>query len=217
MDEKIMKLLQEKPIVIPKILFNNYKKLNIKEEELIIIIFILNISTKIKYDPETIVKELNIDKYKVMELINNLIEKGLLNIELITNKKNIKEEYLSLEPLFNKLLNIIVEKEQSIIDNNIFSIFEQELGRTLSPMEYEMIKEWINNKISQELIIEALREAVMNGVNSFRYIDKVLYAWNKKGYKTKKDIIKDKEIRFSKKEKEEKKIEVFDYNWLEDE
>ena len=36
-------------------------------------------------------------------------------------------------------------------------------------------------------------------------------------YKTKKDIIKDKEQRFSKKEKETKKIEVFDYNWLEDE
>ena len=217
MDEKIIKLLQEKPIVIPKILFNNYKKLNIKEEELIIIIFILNISPKIKYNPTTFVEELNIDKYKVMEIINNLMEKGLLNIDLIINSKNVKEEYLSLEPLFNKLLNLIIEKEEQIIDNDIFSIFEQELGRPLSPMEYEMIKEWINNKISQELIIEALREAVMNGVNSFRYIDKVLYAWNKKGYKTKKDIIKDKEQRYSKKEKETKKIEIFDYNWLEDE
>ena len=39
-------------------------------------------------------------------------------------------------------------------------------------------------------------------MNSFRYIDKVLYAWNKKGYKTKKDVIKDKEQRFTKKEKE---------------
>ena len=217
MDKKIIKLLQEKPIIIPKLLFNNYKKLNIKEEELIIIIFILNISTKIKYNPQTFVEELNIDKYKVMEIINNLMEKGFLNIDLITNSKNIKEEYLSLEPLFNKILNLIVEKEEPVIDNDIFTIFEQELGRPLSPMEYEMIKEWINNKISQELIIEALRESVMNGVNNFRYIDKILYAWNKKGYKTKKDIIKDKEQRFSKKEKETKKIEVFDYNWLEDE
>ena len=93
MDEKIIKLLQEKPIIIPKILFNNFKKLNIKEEELIIIIFILNISTKIKYNPQTFVEELNMDKYKVMEIINNLMEKGLLNIELIDKVYGVNKLY----------------------------------------------------------------------------------------------------------------------------
>lgn len=214
MDTKIIKLLQQKPIIIPKVLFNNYQKLNLTEQELIVIIYMLNIDNKLKYNPELFVSNLNMDRYKVMEIINNLMEKGILNIELIATQNEIKEEYINLEPLYNKLLNIVLEQEEVIIDNDLFSTFEQELGRTLSPMEYEIIKEWVNNKISNELIIEALREAVLNGVNNFRYIEKILYEWGKKGYKTKKDIIKDKEKRNRKKTE---KVEVFNYNWLEDE
>lgn len=214
MDTKIIKLLQQKPIIIPKVLFNNYQKLNLTEQELIVIIYMLNIDNKLKYNPELFVSNLNIDRYKVMEIINNLMEKGILNIELIATQNEIKEEYINLEPLYNKLLNIVLEQEEVIIDNDLFSTFEQELGRTLSPMEYEIIKEWVNNKISNELIIEALREAVLNGVNNFRYIEKILYEWGKKGYKTKKDIIKDKEKRNRRKTE---KVEVFNYNWLEDE
>ena len=33
MDNNILNLLQDRPIVVPRILFNNYKRLNINEEE----------------------------------------------------------------------------------------------------------------------------------------------------------------------------------------
>ena len=73
---------------------------------------------------------------------------------------------------------------------SLFEMFEQEFGRTLSPMEYEIINGWINDNFSEELIIEALKEATFNGVSSLRYIDRILLEWKKKNIKTKQDVQK---------------------------
>lgn len=215
MDEKILNLMTERPVIIPRIIFNNYKRLNITEEELIILIFIIDLGNKISYNPDIFVNELKIEKFKVMELINSLYEKKLINITVEKNNNNKTEEFISLDLLYNKILNLFKEIKDSKIENtDIFSIFENEFGRTISPMEYEIIKGWIDDKFSYEIIIEALKEATYNNVTSLSYIDKILYEWNKKGLKTKEDIIKDKNNYRSAKKKN---INLFDYNWLEDE
>ena len=80
-------------------------------------------------------------------------------------------------------------------------------------MECQIIKGWIDDGFSHELIMEALKEAIYNGANSLRYIETVLYTWRKKGYKTKRDVMAAKEkMRESKKEDRE----VFYYDWLND-
>lgn len=218
MDDKILSLMMNKPIVIPRIIFNNYKRLNITEEELIILIFIIDLGNKIVYNPDIFVKELNIEKYKVMEILNNLSEKKIITISVEKNSSNNKrEEYISLEFLYSKILNLFKEtKTKSIDTSDIFSVFEKEFGRTLSPMEYEIIKGWINDeKFSYEIIVEALKEATYNNVNSLSYIERILYDWSKKGIKTKEDVIKDKSNFRNNRKKTNK--EIFDYNWLEDE
>lgn len=207
---KVIDLIKEKPLFIPKILVNNYKSLKITDEELIIIMVIMSYGDKVVYDPEVFAKEIGDNKRNVMKLIDNLCDKNILS--LVIEKNNRKAyEYISLELLYEKLFNIVIDnKENSEIDNSIFSVFENELGRTLSPMEYEKIKEWINSGNSNELISLALREAVMNGVSNFNYIDRILDSWRKKGYKDKNDILKDKE----KYHKKEEKVDVFDTDWL---
>ena len=111
-------------------------------------------------------------------------------------------------------MHISFNEEKEEIPSNIFSTFETEFGRTLAPMEYEIINSWIDSGYSEELIIAALKEAVYNGVFKLNYIDKILYEWGKKGIKSIQDIEKEK-TKFESK-KEEKK-ELYDYNWLEDE
>lgn len=215
MDDKILSLMTERPVIIPRMIFNNYKRLNITEEELIILIFIIDLGNKISYNPDIFVEELNIEKFRAMELINSLYEKKLINITVEKNSFNKTEEFISLDLLYNKILNLFKEtKDNNIKNTDIFSIFEKEFGRTISPMEYEIIKGWINDKFSYELIIEALKEATYNNVTSLSYIDKILYEWNRKGLKTKEDVIKDKNNYRSTKKKN---VDVFDYNWLEDE
>ena len=215
MNSKIIELLKEKPFIIPKKLLVNYKKLNITEEELVILIYIINLGEKIIYNPQVFVDNLSIDKYKVMDILNNLASKNIINIKIEKNDKGISEEYIYIDNLYNKLFNIIIET--NVEENNntdMFSIFEKELGRTLSPMECEIIKEWTSGSYPEELIKEALKEAIYNNVRNLKYIDRILYTWKNKGLNTKEDVIKDKTKYHKNKEQTE---EVFDYNWLEDE
>ena len=212
MDNKILNLLQDRPIVIPRILFNNYRMLNILEEELIVIMLIISLGNKIEYNPDIFVQELNMEKHRVMEIINNLISKNLLSLEMVKNGR-ITSEYISLSLLYDKLLNIVIDNgNDKEIDGSIFSVFENELGRLLSPMEIEQIKEWVNTYKNEELIKIALKEAVINGVSNLRYIDTILNEWNKKGYKNKEDIVKDRSNYRNKKSN----IDAFDMDWLND-
>ena len=211
MDNRILDLLKEKPIYIPRILFNNYKSLGITDQELIVIIAIMSYGDKVIYDPETFAKDINSNKREVMKVINTLFDKNILS--LVIEKNNRKTyEYISLDLLYQKILNIILgSSNEEETDNSIFSIFESELGRTLSPMEYEKIKEWITSGNSNELIICALNEAVLKRVDNLNYIDSILNSWRKKGYKTKEDVKKEKE---SFRKKNEKIEDIFDTDWL---
>lgn len=217
MNEVVISTLKEKPIIIPRVLFKYYKKLNITEEELILLICIIEKGDKIIYDPNFFTEEIDMDKYKAMQLITDLAEKGTIEIKVENNKSNKKEEYIYLNPLYNKLLNLLIDLElgtNPTIDSNIFAAFETELGRTLSAMEVEIIREWLHNGITEELIKEALKEAILNNVRNLKYIDRILFNWRSKGFKTKEDVLKDKKNY----RKPTKKVEqIYDYNWLEDE
>ena len=74
-----------------------------------------------------------------------------------------------------------------------------------------IIGAWTEKGFKEELILGALKEAVYNGVTSLRYIDKILYEWQKKGYKTMKEV----KSGLMKRE-EVKETNLFDYNWLDD-
>ena len=207
----MMGILKEKPMIVPRLLFNTYRDLGITSDELIMLVVIMNHGDKILFDPEKLGEEIRADKREVMKLVNSLIDKNILS--LVIEKSNRRAaEYISLDILYTKLFNAVIgtSSEDKEIDNSIFGIFEGELGRMLTPMEYEKIKEWMRSEENSELIVLALKEAVLNGVNNFNYIDSILNSWKKKGYKNKSDIEKEKRAYRGKKEN----VEIFDTDWL---
>lgn len=210
MEDKVINILKDRTISISKIILKNYKKLNISDTELIIIMVLMSFGDKVMYNPEELASVINADKYEVMSVINKLVEKNIISFEVEKIDKK-TYEYLSLELFYDKLFNLIIDKPmERKVDVSVFDTFERELGRTLSPMEYEQIKEWVNSGNSDEMIAYALREAVLNGVSNFRYIDSILNEWKKKGYKNKNDITRDRENYRSKKGK----VSVYDTDWL---
>ena len=215
MNEVVTNILKEQPIIIPKVLLKYYKKLNITEEELIILICIINKGNKIVYDPGLFTEEIGMQPYKAMQILNDLSEKAIIEIKVENNLSGKKEEYIYLDLLYNKLFNIIIDKNhEATINTDLFTLFETELGRTISPMEVEIIKEWLHDGNSEELIKEALKEAIYNNARNLKYIDRILFNWRTKGIKTKKDILEEKKnYRKTVKPKEP----IYDYNWLEDE
>lgn len=203
--DKVIDLIRNEPFYIPNILLKNYRKLNITDSELIVLVYLIN--TDISFNPKQIAKDLNFDLSEIMNIITSLTEKGILKIDII-NKK-VREEVINLEELYKKLGFIVVNDEIKENSNNIFDIFEKEFGRTLSPIDYEIITDWQKN-YNDEIILLALKEAVFNGVNNLRYIDKILIDWNKKGIKNEQDIINDRKSFQSKKQNKK----LFDYDWL---
>ena len=205
--DKVVNLLKSKDVIIPRLLLNNYKKLKLSEVELVILIFLINSR---EYNPKSIADFMDIKLPLLLEMISQLEEKGIIKIEL-QSINGINTEICNMDGLYEKLSLMIMKKEDKKIDKTIYDIFESELGRTLSSIEYELIGEWLNNN-SEEILRLALKEAVYNGVSNFRYIDRIIHEWNKKGIKTRADVIKNNE-EFRKK-KDEEKQELFDYDWL---
>ena len=206
MTNKVINLLKNKPYIIPTMLLSNYKKMNITEKELIVLIYLINCDSL--FNPKKIASELNVELKELMENITNLIDKDILKIEIVNNR--LKEEHINLDSLYNKLSFMIVNdtKEEK---NNLYVVFENQFGRTLSPIDYEIINDW-QNDFSDEIIKRALKEAVFNGVNNLKYIDKIIRNWSSQGIKTVKEIDE-----YQKKYKEKKSDkELYDYDWLND-
>ncbi len=206
---QIIELLKSTNYQVKKELLFNYKNLNITDIEFIVLIYLTNQNSDI-YNPKQISNDLKLNLNEVLEIINSLSEKGLIKIEF-KKINNIRTEVVNLDSLYEKMaFSLEPTKEEN--KSNIYSVFETEFGRTLSPMEYEIISGWLDNGYTEELITLALKEATYNGVSNLRYIDKIIYEWGKKGIKTKEDVEKNR-----KQFKNTEKKEIFDYNWLDEE
>lgn len=208
MVEKIVNVIKEKDANFPRLLLLHYKDLKLDDLELIIVIYILNSS--LEFNPKKISEDLKITLQEVLMKMDSLSNKDILKIEL-KKINNIRQEFINIDPLYNKLSYFIINEETKE-NTNIYDTFEKEFGRTLSPMEYEIINGWLNDGMNEEIVVQALKEAIYNGVSNLRYIDKILYEWKNKGLTTTQKIEQNR-TNFNKKEKKE----LFDYNWLDDE
>lgn len=208
---QIIELLKNINYQVSKELLFNYKKLNITDSELIILIYLTNQTSNI-YNPKQIGNDLNLELNNVLELINSLSEKNIIKIEM-KKINNIRSEFVNLDSLYEKIAFALTEVEEQK-DSNIYNIIENEFGRTLSPMEFELINGWVDAGYTDELIKLAVKEAVYNGVSSLRYIDTIIYEWGKKGIKTKEDVENNRKQ--FKNNNNSKNKELFDYDWLND-
>ena len=209
MVEKVVNLLKYKEISFPRLLLLHYKDLKLDESELVVLIYLLNESSE--FNPKKISEDLKMTLQEVLMKIDGLTNKDLIKVEL-KKVDNIRKEFIDMNLLYNKLSYFIINEEVNVDNPNIYDTFEKEFGRTLSPMEYQIINGWLNDGMSEEMVILALKEATDNGVSNLRYIDKILYEWRSKGLTTKEKIEQNR-TQFNKKEKKE----LFDYNWLDDE
>jgi DNA replication protein len=200
MTEKVIKILKSGSLSVPKLLLTNYKNMKITEKELIMIIYLLNDDD---FDPAKIANDLQITSNEALKIIDSLSSKDLVSLSSRT-ENGIREEFFCLDELYNKLALLIINEKECKEESTIYDDFEREFGRTLSPMEYEIIGAWLDAGIKEDMIKDALKEATYNGVKNLRYIDKIIFEWQKNGKQERK--------------KEEPKKEVlFEYDWLNEE
>ena len=220
-NRQFIEIFKQGHLVIPLYFLKNYKKLKLTLEEFIFLMYLYQLGDKSLFNPLKYQEELQMDLSKIMEYIDSLTEKKLIQVEVIKNEKGLMEEVVLLDGFYRKLtLNMVEEEnEKSNYQSNIFEVVEKEFGRTRSPMEYEIIKAWLDNDMSEDLIKEAIKEATFNGVSNLRYIDKILYEWGKQGIKTVKDVEDNRHKRAQRREEEADSnidLDIVDWDWFDD-
>ena len=211
-------------IVIPIYFLKNYKKFQLEAEEFIMLMYFYNCGDNCTFNPERICNDLGYELSVVMEYIDSLTNKGFISVDVKKNEKGYMEDILTIDGFYNKLKLFVIEEinESSSVatSSSIYDLIEEEFGRTLSSIEYEIIKAWLENNISEDLIKEAVKEAVFNGVSNLKYIDKILYEWGKKGINTVKDVennrMRRNAVRDRNLDKNDIDMDIVERNWFDD-
>ncbi|RFB16936.1 DnaD domain protein [Bacillus sp. HNG] len=192
--DKLVDLFEQGSISIPKMLMSSYRHLQLNEEEMMVLFHILTFMDSGNFFPTPIEisNRMTITEEKCMEILRQLIQRGYLEINEGNDENRVIYEKYSIRPLWEKMLQYVVQQnvnEEKELDKqhemDLYSIFEQEFGRPLSPFECESLAMWLDQDHHDPSIIKAaLREAVMSGKLNFRYIDRILFEWKKNGIRT---------------------------------
>ena len=177
---------------IPNYLFNHYHEFDISSDEMVILLYILSqISQGNRVeDIQRISQHLGWSDHLVLETINQLVQKDYMEIELVENDYGKKTDHYTIRPLFAKLevtrtAEISADTQSNTNEKSLYQIFELEFGRPLSPIEIEYLQNWlVKDGYDEDLIIVALRQAVLNRAYNLKYIDRILLNWSKKNILT---------------------------------
>lgn len=224
--------LEQGNTIVPQLFFQHYKKLRITDDEALILLHLMSFHSEQKDFPTPFdfTERMNYSENEITIQLRKLIQKGFLEITQGVDSEGKLYEKYSLIPLWEKLIDYIEEttvkaneKEEKKKEADIFSLFEQEFGRLLSPIEIETITMWLDiDDHSPEIIKAALREAVLAGKLSFRYIDRILFEWKKKNIRSLDQVkqhtheFRDKTIKPTTHKTEDHTKKVTFYNWLEE-
>lgn len=164
------------------VLLENYKKLGITETELAVIFMIQHLLKQgnTLITQELLALKMTLSIQDIDQVLSHLLSKRLIefesdNGEMKTTLKPLEQRlYREFEVALLKRREESLEKGFDTQVQNIYGVFEKEFGRTLSPAEFQKIREWISLGYEEDVIIDALHEALDANKKSIRSIDKIL-------------------------------------------
>lgn len=201
----IREYLEAGETTISNLLFDHYQKIGLKDDEFLFLLQLFRSQNAGDLFPDlmAIAETMGKTPDTIYKLLNQLVSRGFIQIETQQNQKGQMMDTYDLLPVFQKIqLFLQTSKEKQVVANHedeikqLYQGFEKEFGRPLSPIELEMIGQWLNtDHYSPELIRLALREAVLNQAYSLKYIDRILLAWERKNITTKEQVAADQKKR----------------------
>lgn len=194
-----LRMWTEQPYVgIPSYLFKYYHQLQIADDEALILLHLCSFLEEgfefpTPYDFST---RTNFSTNDISLKLQRLMQKGAIEIIQANDATGRISEKYSIWPLWERIMQLLasekVEKQEAkeqLSEAEIYKLLEQEFGRLLSPIELETIGMWFDQDgHSPDIIKAALREAVLAGKVSLRYIDRILFEWKKKNITSIKQV-----------------------------
>ena len=174
------------------LLLEYYKKLRLSENEVMVILMIDHLleQKNTLITPDLLSLKMNISSKELDKILVNLLERDLIVYDMgkkvkVSLKSLHKKLYETFQVALSKEQESVVSEKKAAYLKNIYEVFEKQLNRTLSPLEFSMIGEWVNDGFDDETIIRALNEALSKGKKTIRSVDRILVQ-----YKAKEDMEK---------------------------
>lgn len=185
---------EQRQLSVPQLFFQCYKELSIQDDEAMMLLHMMNFHEQGNDfpTPAEIAYHMHLSAHAVTMKLQRLLQHGFIELRQGINEQGMIFEKYTIYPLWEKICLHYEkqeveqqEQQEKTQESDIFQMFEQELGRLLSPIEIETIGMWIDQDAhTPALIKEALKEAVIAGKVSLRYIDRILFEWKKKNIQT---------------------------------
>ncbi len=179
----IKAMIDKNIIDFKELVLNHYHKIDLDETDAIMIIKLHNLLQKnITFiNPTKFSNMLSISSSTTMRRLNNLIEKGYIQFELVKNTQGKETEIFNLDNVIEKILIAQYEERKKnenateAPEQELVHLFESEFRKPLSVLDIQTITKWLEeDKYSIEEIKHALYEAVKANKLSIRYIDGIL-------------------------------------------
>lgn len=179
--KRILKhLIDERVIDFQALVLKYYTKLKLSEKEAIALIKLQALIEEHEQviKPARFSKWMNLSEKETEELLNQLIEKGLLDIGLVKQADGKETEAFNIDYFITKIVKIL-EKETKRYDQDIHyqyvSFLEDSLQKPLNPLEVEIVSKWIHDEeYPLDLVKEATLDALKKNNPSVRLIDQLL-------------------------------------------
>ena len=96
-------------------------------------------------------------------------------------KKNSNKNQNSNQKKTHQDVPVTVNVNVDVIDS--ISYCEKQFGRTLSPVEYQLLANW-RDWFSDDVINYAIDKSIKNGARALSYTEAIINSWHDKGFKT---------------------------------
>ncbi|MBP2622957.1 DnaD domain-containing protein [Streptococcus oricebi] len=177
-------------LVLPSALLFHFQEIFDSSEDFLVwqFFYLQNTTSLEEISPNQIAQSLGKTISEVNRSMSQLTEKGLLQYKTIELNGEI-ETIFDASPALERLDQVLQEtgkpqapQAPSNSLKELVEVFQQELGRLLTPFEIEdLTKTLQEDKTNPDLIKEALREAVFNGKPNWKYIQAILRNWRREG------------------------------------
>jgi DNA replication protein len=192
-EEAIVELLGGSFVTLPYVFLQKFATLELSAEEFLILVQILGAS-QIRRTTDLSAQEIaglcGLALHDVMSYMDKLLRSGFLAIGERLDEQGTRSNYYDLRPLWNQLRGKDIG-QPGIREwhKDPVTLFEEEFGRPLSGLECDQIRQWLDVDGHPEwMLTEALREAVLTNKYSFKYIDRILFDWQRNRIRTKQEL-----------------------------
>ncbi|MBW7473395.1 DnaD domain-containing protein [Paenibacillus oenotherae] len=183
-------------VVVPAGLLRAYRGIGLSDTDMLLFVQLMLFRQLEQVEfptPEQLAERMGLTAKAVGQLLGRLMKEELLAIdEEFDARSGVQSERYNWNGLIIRSAEWLAEEARTSMQPereqrpaetkaaDLFTVFEQEFGRLLSPIECETISAWMDqDKYGEELIRFALKESVFAGKLHFRYIDRILIEWSR--------------------------------------